>query len=310
MVTDKKVMAFTDFKRILDSTKAKRLTLVGTGENFINPDIIDILNYAGEKCYWFSITTNFTLVEGIIEDIINSKLGVLKISIDGATKETYNKIRKGAQYETILDNIVTLVQTKRKLHSDRPHIRFNFVIQHDNYSEIDQIVELAHDLGVPNVVFMMVRTSSKRLLDIPRGELMVKMKETSALAKKYDICSNLESIFADLQSFQWNNYVDYWKINKCSGYKKFHGCVYPWLSAHIDVEGNVSPCCSYRIFSKDDNYGNALESEWEDIWNCEKYQFIRFKIKKRLGISPSCMHCNGFGLKSLTKIDRVLPHFT
>jgi len=309
-VKDKKTMTFTDFKRILDSTKAKRLTLVGSGETFFNPEIIDILNYAGEKCSWFSTTTNFTIVGDIIEDIIHSNLDVVKISIDGATEDTYNRIRRGAEFDTIVDNIASLVEAKTRLHSERPYIRFNYVVQYDNYKEIDTIVELAHDLGVTNIVFLMVRTSCQELMDIPYEELITKMKKANELTKKFGIWSNLERLLVDLQIIQWGKYAEYCNTMKTCRQEKFYECIYPWLSAYIDVHGTVTPCCSYRVFSKRDRYGNALKDEWKDIWNGAKFQYLRYNIKNRLDISPSCLDCNGFSMRSLVKIDRMLPHFT
>jgi len=309
-VSNKKVLAFADFKRILESTKVKRLTLVGTGETFVNPDIIDILYYAKQRCNWVSSTSNFTLVENVIGDIIKSKLDVMKISIDGATKETYNKIRKGAQFETVVENIKALVKTKKELHSENPFIRFNFVIQHDNYSEIDAMIELANDLGLTNVLFTMVRTCQEKLLDIPKKSLMEKIIKGIALAKKFRIYSNLEAILADLQSYSFESYMDYCRVVNGNGHSKFYGCVYPWLSAQINVEGYVLPCCSYHITSEEDYFGNVLESKWKDIWNGQRFQQLRFQIKRKGEIPFSCKQCNGISRKSLLRIDKWLPRFT
>lgn len=67
-----------------------------------------------------------TLPEGV-QQLITS----LEISIDAATKETYEKIRRGGKWEMLLENLDFLGKQK--------HIydwEFDFVVQQDNYKEI------------------------------------------------------------------------------------------------------------------------------------------------------------------------------
>ena len=306
-IKNKSTMSISDFKSIINKIKPKRLTIVGPGETFMNKNIIEIFKYAKEKCQWVSTTSNFTLVGNIIEDIIQSEIDVLKISIDGATKETYEKIRQGASFETVKENIKSLEDSKRKLDLKEPKVRFNYVIQHDNYQEIDTIIELAHDLGVDNVAFSMVRTANQALRDIPRDELLGKVKMGCAIANKESINTNLENILKGLQDSYWEKYSNY--PNNGNGVKKFYSCVYPWLSALVDVGGHVTPCCSYKLPNPKDDFGNVLESDWEDIWNGEKFQELRRKIKNKNGVPSSCKYCIGFNFRGLISINKLLPRF-
>jgi radical SAM protein with 4Fe4S-binding SPASM domain len=307
-IKNKGTMSESDFEYIINNIKPRRLTIVGPGETFMNKDILDILNYAKKRCQWVSTTSNFTLVGKIVDNIIRSQIDVVKISIDGATKATYEKIRQGANFETVLENIKKLQDSKRKLNMIRPKIRFNYVIQYDNYQEIDTIIELAHELGVDNIGFSMIRTSDCGLKGIPRDDLIGKLKVGNAIAKKGSIKTNIESILNGLKRYDWNRYSDF--PNNGNSYEKFHSCVYPWLSAQVDVEGNVTPCCSFRITDPKKRFGNILESDWDDIWNGEKFQELRRKIKNNNEVPSSCKSCIGFTFKDLISINRFLPGFT
>ncbi len=309
-VKGKKTMTFSGFKRIIDNVKPRRITIVGPGETFINPDIIDILNYAKKKCSWVSTTSNFTMAERFTQDIIKSQIDVIKISIDGATKTTYEKIRRGANFESVIKNIQKLVEEKRKKNSYLPSIRFNYVIQKDNYHEIDEIIKIGSELGVDNIAFAMVRTSNKELLDIPHDKLLQKINQGHEIARRRGMQTNLEEIKNNLQRYKWDSYDDYCKLVNNNGVKKFHGCVYPWLSALIDVQGNVTPCCSFSLSSSNDFFGNALNSDWGSIWNGEKFLQLRKHIKRREKVPVSCQSCNGIDLRSLISINKLLPNFT
>jgi MoaA/NifB/PqqE/SkfB family radical SAM enzyme len=73
------------------------------------------------------------------------KIGV---SIDSATKETYERLRLGGSYEKILENLKFLKE-KKKEHNFKFYL--HFVVQKDNYHEMIKIIELAEKHDVDNV---------------------------------------------------------------------------------------------------------------------------------------------------------------
>ncbi len=49
------------------------------------------------------------------------------ISIDGATKEEYESVRLGANFETLVQNVETLIRVRKKCQVTHPKIRIQTV---------------------------------------------------------------------------------------------------------------------------------------------------------------------------------------
>tara|TARA_B100001094_G_C18153623_1_gene785155 strand:- start:1123 stop:1488 length:366 start_codon:yes stop_codon:yes gene_type:complete len=77
-------------------------------------------------------------------------MDTLGISIDGATKTTYEKLRLGGQWDKILDALACAKSLK-----DQHGFRFYLytVVQQDNWHEMERMVELGHKHGVDKVFF-------------------------------------------------------------------------------------------------------------------------------------------------------------
>ena len=86
----------------------------------------------------YTIQTNGLLVKKNFhkfKHIINN-LTQIGISIDAATKQTYEDLRQGGLWEKLLENLEFLKKIKTfKIH-------FHFVVQQKNYHEIEPFIEL------------------------------------------------------------------------------------------------------------------------------------------------------------------------
>lgn len=80
----------------------------------------------------------------------NAKIWVY-ISIDAATKETYEQIRRGGNFEVLLKNLEFISELRKKHIID--YFRINFVVQRKNYLEMEKFIELGLKLKVDNVFF-------------------------------------------------------------------------------------------------------------------------------------------------------------
>ncbi len=72
----------------------------------------------------------------------------LGVSIDGATKETYEKLRLGGKWEKILEGL-QCISDIRKDHKFR--FILHFVVQKQNYHEMENIVDLGRQYGADQV---------------------------------------------------------------------------------------------------------------------------------------------------------------
>ena len=77
----------------------------------------------------------------------------MKISIDAASKETYEKNRLGGTWERLLENLVYLCKLRNTPMAHVNWICLNFVVQSNNYLEMEDFVTMAENLGADAVEF-------------------------------------------------------------------------------------------------------------------------------------------------------------
>ena len=100
----------------------------------------------------YSILTNglmFKEFYNTVPHVINNLLE-LGVSIDGASRATYEKLRLGGRWEKIIEGLECIAALKKK-----KDFRFNlhFVVQQDNWHELEAMLELGHRYGVDRVYF-------------------------------------------------------------------------------------------------------------------------------------------------------------
>jgi MoaA/NifB/PqqE/SkfB family radical SAM enzyme len=89
------------------------------GEPLANKNIYRMIDMAEEAGIRTGISTNATLMdEKACNALLDSKLSILVLCLDGATKETFERIRVGAKYEKVAANIARLGEMKRTRKSD------------------------------------------------------------------------------------------------------------------------------------------------------------------------------------------------
>ena len=131
---------WTDLKNYLPG--AKGIYLAGRGEPLARPDTRELLkNYKGSAK--FHIVTNGLLLPKYWEQIKHQRFIVLNISIDAATKETYEKIRRGGKWEDLLKTLELVKQNRDKFES----ILINMTVMRSNYQEIPKFIDLAESCG-------------------------------------------------------------------------------------------------------------------------------------------------------------------
>ena len=98
----------------------------------------------------YSILTNglmFKEFHSRVPYVINN-LHELGVSIDGATKETYEKLRLGGKWEKIIEGLECMAEQKQQ-HGFR--FILHFVVQKDNYHEMEAIIDLGEKYGADRV---------------------------------------------------------------------------------------------------------------------------------------------------------------
>lgn len=114
------------------------------GEPLMNPKLPELIKYAKNKgIIDVMINTNGVLLnEKMSRKIIESGLDKLFISVDSPNKEHYEKIRSGANFDTVIDNIKRFVKIRKELGKISPVVRVCMVVMKENLNEVYDYIKL------------------------------------------------------------------------------------------------------------------------------------------------------------------------
>lgn len=150
-------MSLQTYKALLSIfPELESVNVIGIGEPLLNENIIEMIRL-GKKHLpprgTFSITTNATLIDDrLARKLVSSGLDDIVVSVDGATPETFDSIRKKATFSQVMANIDRLNKAKKELNSKKPRLGFEFVAMKKNVAELPALVDLASKHGVSFII--------------------------------------------------------------------------------------------------------------------------------------------------------------
>jgi sulfatase maturation enzyme AslB (radical SAM superfamily) len=129
---------------------AHTVVLSAANEPLMSPWFVEILEICSRyhPPNLFFLTNAQLLDEKIADAVIRYGVTQVQISADGATKQTYEYIRRGAKFERLVENLKNLSRQKRLRGRTSPLLQFNIVLMQSNVEELPQFVDLAEEVGV------------------------------------------------------------------------------------------------------------------------------------------------------------------
>ncbi len=121
---------------------------LGFGEPFLHKEFLGIVESAKELGASIQFNTNGTLIfEDESRRLVKAGADIMVLSLDGAKKETFERIRKGASFETIVENMRRLHDIKVTEGTVFPEVYVEFVAMKSNFSELPELVDLSRSIG-------------------------------------------------------------------------------------------------------------------------------------------------------------------
>ena len=137
-----------DIVEIAEKGNLQTITTSGAGEALLFKEFVALLasRTLSDRGIEVIINTNLTaLTEKLWERIKHNNLTIVA-SVDGATKETYERIRVGARWEDVYRNL-GMIARKHKL-GELNKLILSFIIMNSNKADISKIIKLACDLEI------------------------------------------------------------------------------------------------------------------------------------------------------------------
>jgi len=290
------VLSFNNFKKVFDEINPPYLNLTGLGEPLINPDIFKIISYARRRGALVKLDTNATLLnDENIKKLIESDPTFISVSIDGITKKSYESIRKGAKFETVINNLKNMIRYRNKTYSNTK-IHLFFVLQKSNMNDLIDFIKFGDSLNVDalngNIAISFGNADNKDKLKINQLQIKKINENLKKIKKEIKIKLNIENIEEFL-----DNPDQIEKISEKS-------CFYPWYNPCITWDGYVVPCdihCNNEIV-----FGNAFQEPFMKIWNNENARKFRKRLLiKRGGICAKCCVDERYILDKLKFLNRI-----
>lgn len=266
-----------DFESMIDSvagdTEHSYIDISGYGEVMTHPEFTKFLNFFKDKNKNVRINTNGTLIGDYLQDIIDSTVIELTISVNTLNRDTYIKLMGEDKLITVLDNINEL---KNKGYKGK--ISLSFVINKYNFDEIPEFIKLGKELNCHIACVGLTPT----LKDMYPKDLMLEITE--------DVKTKVEEYkkYAEEQKvsfFIFNPDTDSSNTERMLNVKNCH---YVNDYFFVGVNGNVVPCCWSKV-----SMGNIKKEGFREIFDGKRYEKLRKLVKS--GDSKYCLNCRKDG---------------
>lgn len=270
-----KHMELKTFKKILDDVAPTQIVcFIGLGEPLTNPDFLKMVEEANKRGLVWNFATNGMLLDKkTSQKICVCGEGKVSVSLDGAKKETYEKIRKGASFDEVTFNLRQFSQIKSEIGAPIT-LRLDVVGMKQNIAELPDMIRLAHSVGADGVNLLHLQALTKELAEqhlhlMPKEIVEKYYNEAISVASRLGIqliLKPLEPVLAE--------------------------CVSPWADPYIEVDGTVTACClaglptdkpvteyyldaPVELDPKKLRFGNVLKEDFKKIWAAQKYNDFR-----------------------------------
>ena len=271
---------------------AREVSLTGSGEPLLSPALPELLEILrGHRHPEVEMNTHAGFLDRErAEMIVQSGLYKLIISMDGATKETHERIRVNSKWDKVLENIDTLLRVKRERKSALPVICYAGNFMRSNIEELPDLVDFAASHGgsmvlATNTVVYDPSMEQEALVHHPELTRAMVL-EARARAKRLGIAFDNQVLDAEALDGaeapppaveqpapepEPEPGPEAASVAEPSDAPRIlEVCRMPWEGLMVESDGSVKNCCFNGPY-----IGNLNEQSFEEVWNGEPVQELR-----------------------------------
>lgn len=278
--------------------------LLGFGEPLLSPNYFPWLEQLiGIGCTTTTSFNGLVLNEERARKVIESGVAQVSFSVDATTAETYSRIRKGGDWDTLLTNIRRFMRFRAEQGSELPYPRLSFVMLRDNLHEIPQCADFAKSLGIEFIAVMDPVFYSEEMAE---RFSFSDAQQTQAIDQLRRRCEQL-GVFLDYYQDSSYIYLDSkgipTKPGKMPPAAKYQDnsspllCPMLYTTLFIRGDGKVAPCC--YLYEK--VVGDLNISSVTDIWRGAELARMRRAIREG-DFPPGCRICQRLMLRNRREI--------
>lgn len=252
----------------------------GGGEPLLQPSLADWITEAKQAgCKAGFLSNGSLLDETAASRMIQAGVDWIALSADGARAETFEKVRRGASFETFCGNVRRLTGMRM---GKIPRVMFNFVMMPSNIEELQGFVRLAADLQVDQVNFKqcdVVRGGEEQKLGLfaSKADRETRRHE-KALAKARKLAGKL-GVETTAFAFVPDELAVCDQDPRNSLFVRYDGRVAPCINLAI---GGPSCFLGEEVVMPTVHYGRLPDEDLDTLWQTQSCQFYRKRFEERV----------------------------
>ena len=294
---DDRDLTFEKFRYIVDQFPVlERVVLHGLGEPLLNKELPQMVRYLKERGTYVLFNSNgIALTPKKGQALIDAGLDEYRLSMDGATRETYAHVRGVDAFEKIWRNVRAFIILQKEQNASKPAVSLWFTAMRENLHELPGLIELAGKNGVPEVYLQRLvyfeqglAHSKQALFRRSSAEELAIVRQAEQMCKERGIRFNAAGSATPMES-----------LVRDFGERPWSGCRRPYSLTYITSSGNVLSCCfapfghrSAKEYYEERVLGNVFQEPIEAIWHGPRYEAFRRAFESE----HPARHCSQCGL--------------
>ena len=264
-----------------------KLSFTGWGEPLIHPRIMKFVKIAKNEGFTVLVNTNGYYLSRYAEELANSNVDEIVVSIDAGEEDPYRLLRIGGDLNQVARGLSKIREYKKRNGAINPIVKIQFTLNKINYEHILSVAKLAKEYKIKDVIISNVIPNTpeneEKLSCVNDNEFLRKINNLRFELVKYTLDTNI------------NFHLPEFLI------KTERRCPFMEKDAlYITAEGDVAPCIYYAHpwkpilngVTRDIQpirFGNIMKEHLLKIWRKDIY--VRFRFNVRFSYMPSCLDC-------------------
>jgi MoaA/NifB/PqqE/SkfB family radical SAM enzyme len=266
--------------------------LHGVGEPMMVKNLPRMIRYLKDRSVYVLFNTNGTLLAPKKrQELIDTGLDELRVSLDAAEAKSFLKVRGKNMFDRIVRNVGEFTALQREIGATTPRVSLWLTGLKETVDQLPEFVRLAARIGVREVYLQRLvfddlgrglARSDSSLFEKTQTEEEVAIAAAQELGRELGITIDASGATEPGTSLKRNRDESPWSA-----------CRRPWSLMYFTAHGRALPCCIAPFSARGyDTYtlGDATQQTLRDIWNGDAYQDFREAL---IGEAPAkpCQSC-------------------
>jgi MoaA/NifB/PqqE/SkfB family radical SAM enzyme len=286
-------MSWELFCRIVDQVPdVARVVLHGVGEPMLVKSLPRMIRYLKDRGTYVLFNTNGTLLNPKkFQEIIDTGLDELRVSLDAADRKSYAAIRGKDFFPRIVRDVGRFTNYQQQTGAIHPRVSLWLTGLKETVAQLPEFVRLSASMGVKEVhlqrlVFDTAGFGKARpefsLFDQTHDEDQRAIEAAQAIGAELGV--TLDASGATEPGLSLKRAVDD---------KPWSTCRRPWSLMYFTAHGRSLPCCIAPFSARGyESYtlGDSTQQTLREIWNSPAYRGFRSSLLGEIPPAP-CRNC-------------------